>query len=176
MKLLVLFVATLFVIFTGLPVWAQDDVASINATVFPEVVSIEIPAGCESSIDYGTLSYGSVNQDPKDGPSLCVKNNGSVNENFHIAGYDMEPSDGEGIPWSLACTTGTDQYVHKFAPGDTTQGATFSCLTYSAGDNELAHDVALGGTQDFKLRIDMPTESDSYEEHTTTVNVTANAL
>jgi hypothetical protein len=114
-----------------------------------------------------------VNQDPVGNPTLCVKNNGSVNESFHIYGYDMDPSDGGGISWTLACSTGADQYVHKFALAGTTD---YNCLTYSAGDNELASSVAPDGTPEFKLRIDMPTESDSYEEHTTTVNITANAL
>lgn len=152
------------------PVWAGDTVV-ISATAFPEVVSIRIADNRPDSIVYGALPYGAVNQDPKDNPTLGVENNGSVAENFHIRGADATTSGGT---WTLSNTPGVDQYVHKFK---TIEGATFTPLTEIAGNNELVNNIALGGTQDFKLRIDMPTPGTGgpYKEYSTTVTVVANA-
>ncbi len=140
--------------------------AEITATVTPELISIKIADGYPSSVTYGTLDLGYANAAPIGNPVLRVENNGNIEENFRIRGADAIAS---GSTWTLAGAQGPKQYIHEFAP----VGGSYSVLTKNPSGDFLVNDIAKGSTQDFKLRLSMPSSTDSFGEHSTTVTVIA---
>ena len=153
-----------------LPVFASDSVG-VTATVTPEQIAVALYGSSPSSVNYGTLAYGAVDQVPQNNPYIELVNNGTVLEDFHIRGDDATTT--IGSTWVLGSSPSHDQYVHKYGVG--ASPSTWHALTTSQVDNEWANDVPVGENRDFRLRIDTPTESSSYEEHTTTVTVIATA-
>ena len=170
-KFLIILTVLVSLPFFAPPVFAANTLAIIDATITPMVISVEIPAGCATSVAYTDVPLGATSRDPDGVPVLCAKNNGSDMEDFEIRGADAESASGN--IWTLSSTKGADQYVHKYGVG--ASPSTWHALTTSQVDNEWANDVPVGENRDFRLRIDTPTESSSYEEHTTTVTVIATA-
>ena len=151
-----------------IPVVANTS-AIIDATIIPEVISVKIPDTCPSSVNYTNVPLKALSRDPDGVPTLCAENNGSGKEDFEIRGADAESVGGN--KWTLESSAGADQYAHKRAVVEGGVVGTFVSLTTTAV--EFANDIEVGGKSEFRLRIDTPTESSSYEEHTTTVTVIA---
>lgn len=138
----------------------------ITATATPELISIKIANGYPSTVDYGVLDLGYANAAPTGDPVLRVENNGNIQEDFKIKGADATTT---GSTWELSDTQGSKKYVHKFGVGSSP--STYTALNKSGA--VLVNDIDPDSTQDFKLRIEMPSSSDSYEQHSTTVTVVA---
>jgi hypothetical protein len=154
---------------TSMPIYASDE-ASVSATVTPQLVSVKIADGYPTSVDYGVISLGSVNIDPIGTPVIRVENNGTVKENLGIKGENATVGSDS---WVLSNTSGANTYVHKFAKGASPIPTDFVPLTATSTGNTLANNLLTGDTSDFKLRIDMPTTTGSYSQHTTNVVVVA---
>ncbi len=169
---LVLFTTLLGVsaIVSVVPVVAETS-AVVDATIIPKVISVKIPGTCPSSVNYTSVPLGATSRDPDGVPTLCAENNGSGKEDFEIRGADANSVGGN--KWTLESSAGVNQYVHKYAVVEGGTVGTFTPLTKNQADNEWANDVPVGEQRQFRLRMDTPTESSSYEERTTTVTVIA---
>ena len=164
-KILLVSLISVFAVVCTLPTSASDP-AEITATATPELISIKIAGGYPSSVDYGVLDLGWANAAPTGDPVLRVENNGNVQEEFKIKGADATA---EGSTWELSDVQGSKKYVHKFGVGSSP--STYTALNKTG--STLVDDINPDSTQDFKLRIEMPSSTDSYEQHSTTVTVVA---
>jgi len=91
-------------------------------------------------------------------------NNGDAAADFNIKGYDS-------VAWSLSTIdAGVNIYMHKFA----TDGGTIWTALATTDYTTLAKGISVGATQDFDLRIYMPTDTSSWA--TQDVNVTIQAV
>ena len=116
------------------------DEQTVNATVTPLVLSIELS---ETTISYGTLQAGDpeVSSTP---PFFKAFNRGSVAMDFDIKGANSNNG------WTIGNTPGEDQFVHRF-----TTGSTYTELTTSY--QALASDVAIDGDVQVYTKLTMPT-------------------
>lgn len=151
----------------------------VTATVTPQLVSVTVDV---SSVGYGTQNLSTTDNKPTGDPEITATNNGNVAENFTIKGDDATAS---GSTWTLSTTAGASAYVHKYN-ADT--GGTYpdlssvaldktgkSLSTGVSGGTSCTTTCTGGGSEAFKLRMDTPTSTSSFAEHSTTVTVVATA-
>jgi hypothetical protein len=144
--------------------------AHVSATVTLQSISVTIASGYPTSMDYGVMAPGTeaipASYTPGTYSYLRVENQGSVAEDFLIKGADA--SCGAGT-WTLAATPGVNLYSHLYGTGQSPVG--YSPLSTAA--SILGSNVAVGGTVDFKLKIQTPTSSTVYGQYSTTVSILA---
>lgn len=135
--------------------------ASVTATVTVQNVSVSVAPG---SVAYGTLGANtSAGTNPAQTQTLT--NNGNVTEDFNIRGQNS-------ASWTLAATSGTDAYVHKFCTATCgTPPTNYTALTTS--NQTLATGIAASGTQAFDLYITTPNPSTVFTQQSVDVVVTA---
>jgi hypothetical protein len=127
------------------------------------VVSVSVSDG---AISYGTLSANSTKSTCTSelNDAQIVTNNGNTNENFLIRGQNS-------ANWTLATTTGSNQYVHKFLNG--------ACSTFSGGtaltttDQSFVTGISPNGTTTLNLQINTPSQSTVYTQQSVDVTITA---
>ena len=173
-KFLVILTVLVSLSFLVLPTFASDSVG-VTATVTPEQIAVALYGSSPSSVNYGTLAYGAVDQVPQNNPYIELVNNGTVLEDFHIRGDDATTT--IGSTWTLDSSPGHDQYVHKFGRGQTP--TEYFSLTKSTTDYMIhgAAGVAVNSREGFKLRLSMPTSASEQTNnpYTTTVTIVATA-
>jgi len=132
----------------------------ICATVTP-VVSVTVSNGV---VSYGTLAANTSQDTTASGlnNTQIATNGGNIAEDFNIKGQNT------ACPWTLAATSGSNQYIHKFSINS---GSSYTALTtnYQA----LATAVVASGTQSFDLRITTPTSSSCFTQQSTDVVIQA---
>jgi hypothetical protein len=152
----------------------QSGQAQVSATVTFQVISVSvgIPSGYPTSVDYGPLrpdiEAAPASYSPATYSYLRVVNSGNVAEHFLIKGANAT-SPGEGT-WTLADTPGVNQYVHLYGTEQAPGG--YTALSSTDGSN-LAANVAVGEGQDFNLKIHTPTGSTVQGQYSTTVTIVA---
>jgi len=156
-------VSVLAVLFV-LPVSALDqDQEPITVTVTPKLVSLTIS---DTSVSYGVVSLGVGKTAPSDHP-ITVTNSGNVTEDFDIEGDSATTTGGS---WGLVSGSPVaNQFKHSFALGPAFDS--FTALTTGFGN--FVDGVAASGTQDFKLKIEMPSSTSVYGQYTTKVELLA---
>lgn len=134
-------------------------------TAVAAVVSVSVADG---SVSYGTIAAGTSKDTTASGlnDTQTATNNGNVNENFNIKTSNATG----GTQWTLGATPGTDVFVHEFS---TNGGASWTALTTADSYQALATGIAASGTQNFDLRITVPSTSSDYQQKTITVTVQA---
>lgn len=137
--------------------------ANITATwTTGSTISVVVVDG---TVSYGTVALGASEDTTASGLNDIqhAVNNGTGTQNFNIKGQNAT---GGGCTWTLASSAGSDQYVHEFS---TNGGTDWVALTTSY--RLLASGVAVNGTQDFDLRITLPTSSVCYNQQNVDVTV-----
>jgi myosin-crossreactive antigen len=160
------FVVSLIVFLLVLvPIVNAADEVSLSATVTVQNISVTVTDG---SITYGTLSTSGTANTTATGvdDSQTATNNGNVTEDFDIKGADT-------AAWSLAGSAGSENYAHNFCTSDCDGDPSWTALTTSY--QALATSVSTSGTQEFDLRINVPTSTSTYTEQTAQVWVLASA-
>ena len=152
-----------------LPGVRAADTDTVEATVKVQHISINISS--DGSIDYGALAVGtSATTATGDGDNIddtqTATNDGNVTEDFDIKGQDT-------ASWALDTTTGADQYVHEFCTSNCDSSPTWTPLTTSY--DTLATGIGASNTQDFDLRIQVPTSTTDYNAQSVDVTVLATA-
>jgi hypothetical protein len=149
--------------------------AVISATVTLEGISISvsIPEGYPTAVDYGAMMLGAeavpVDYIPDTYSYLRVENTGNVAEDLLIRGADATCG---SATWVLAPAPGVEEYSHLYGLGQAPRS--YSALSTSA--SALASNVTAGGTVDFNLKIQTPTSSPVYGVYSTTVTILAVAV
>lgn len=96
-------------------------------------------------------------------------NDGNVTETFNIKGQNTV------CPWTLASSSGSDQYVHQFC-NDTDLDCSSPPTNYTAlttSYQALDTGIAQSGTVNFQLRITVPTSTNCYTQQSVDVTIQA---
>ena len=160
MKSLIASIAILALVGLVVGVVAQAQEAAVTATVTVQNVTISVDDGV---VEYGTLASNTSKDTLTLTDTQTVTNNGNVNVDLDIRGQDSNN-------WTLAGTTGTDQYIHKFS---TNSFSTSSALTTS--NQPLTTGIVPTGTQDFDLQITTPNPSTVFDSQSVNITVVATA-
>ena len=126
----------------------------------PPLVSVIISP---ASVDFGTLALGQESQHPD---SISVTNNGSVVEDVDIKGSNATYG---GNTWTLSDEdNGGDQYMLKISKDG------FANITnLSSVYKDYTASLTVSTTQDFRVRILMPTTTSAYGAYTANIYVLA---
>lgn len=145
------------------------DNAAVTATVTVQNISLTLS---QASFDYGTMPANTASSTLTlfGGAGIVATNNGNVNQDFDINGANT-------ADWTLAGTTGSDQYIHQFCNDTDNDCATpptsYTALTTSPALLDAA--VAAAGTTAFQLRLTAPNPSTVYTQQSAAVTITASA-
>jgi hypothetical protein len=150
----------------------EEGIAQVSATVTlePYLISVRIAEGYPTAVDYGAMLPNTETEPtayiPDTYSYLRVENDGNVAADLLIRGANATCETGT---WILAATPGPDQYSHLYGLGQTPGSySPLSTLTSVLGTN-----VTVGGTVDFNVKIQTPTNSTVYGQYSTTVTVLA---
>ncbi|MDD5720830.1 MAG: hypothetical protein PHT16_00050 [Candidatus Pacebacteria bacterium] len=129
-------------------------------TTLAAVVSVTISSN--GTISYGALPAGTSKSTIQLGTTPVAKNDGNVTETFNIKGQNT------ACPWTLATSTGSEQYKHEFS---TNGGTGWTALTTSY--QTLVTGVVANSTQNTDLRITVPTATNCYTSQSADVIIQA---
>ncbi len=137
------------------------DSSTCNSFTTANSVIISIAITSSGIISYGTLL---TNTSSSTVPAYTqtAQNDGNGTEVFNIKGQNT------ACPWTLAATTGTDQYIQKFS---TDGGSIWTPLTTTY--QTLATGIAANGVQNFDLQITTPASTSCYTQQSVGVTVQA---
>ncbi|MDD5749959.1 MAG: hypothetical protein PHO91_04280 [Patescibacteria group bacterium] len=142
---------------------------SVTATVTAQNIAISLS---QTSFDYGIVPNNTASSTLAlfSGAGIVATNDGNINQDFDINGANT-------ADWTLAGSTGSDQYVHQFCNDTDNNCATpptnYSALTTSPA--ALKTSISPSGTCAFQLRITTPNPSTVYTQQSASVTVTASA-
>ena len=137
-------------------VFAAEE-ATVTATVTAENLSVHVDDG---SVAYGTLAL-SASANTVGTDTQFASNSGNVTEDINIRGTNT-------VAWTLASAIASNVYTHEFS---TNAGALY--LFMSTSQQEFADAVAANSSQQFDLRITVPSSTSSGAQQSADVTVTA---
>jgi hypothetical protein len=163
------FVAVAFFLMAILSFWLKKPVdaastATVTATVTLENLSVSVSDG---TISYGTMSTNTskstIASDLND--VQTATNDGNIVTDLNIRGQNS-------TAWTLAASSGTNQYVHRFCTSSCGSPPTsFTALTTNY--QTLSDDLGASSTQTFHLQITTPTSTSSFTQQSVDVIVQA---
>ena len=143
---------------------------SATVTLEPYLISVTIAEGYPTAVEYGAMLPNTEAEPtayiPDTYSYLRVENDGNVAADLLIKGANATCGTGT---WILAATPGPNQYTHLYGLGQTP--GSYSPLSTST--SVLGTNVTVGGTVDFNVKIQTPTDSTVYGQYSTTVTVLA---
>lgn len=130
------------------------------------VISISITS--DGTVSYGIIAASASKNTTASGlnDTQTAQNGSTIAENFNIKTSNATG----GTQWTLGATPGTDVFVHEFS---TNGGVGWTAFTTADSYQTLATGIAASGTQNFDLRITVPSTSSDYQQKTITVTVQA---
>jgi hypothetical protein len=149
-----------------------EHTAQVSATVTLQgyLISVAIAEGYPTAVEYGVMLPNTeavpTAYIPDTYAYLRVENTGNVAEDLLIKGANAVCDEGT---WVLAASPGSDQYSHFYGLGQTPGGYT----TLDILAKNFSSNVTVGGTVDFNVKIQTPTNSTVYGQYATTVTVLA---
>lgn len=136
---------------------------AVNVTA-PPIYSVAIsPAG---DISYGIIEAGQSKSTIDVSATKTAENDGNTTENLNIKTSNATG----GTGWTLGYPAATNVFVYEFS---TNSGGNWTRFNTTDVYQTLAIGIAAAGTQDFDLRITVPTNSDSVEK---TIIITVQAV
>jgi hypothetical protein len=142
-----------------IPLVMGDGTEVISCTVTAGVYSVSLN---RSTVTYGNMAEGENQTDPQG--AINATNDAGIPEDIMIRGRNATAASGE---WVLAGTPGVDQYRHTFNDGGEENLTT---------DNQmLVESIPNGDSQEFTLKIYVPTTISISGTYTTDVTVVATA-
>ncbi len=165
------FVITSLLVITGMMIGVLGNAAAtadVSATVTAQNVSVTVSDG---TIAYGTVSVGSSASTTLAGSGLndnqTATNNGNINQAFNIIGVDT-------ASWELGTSPASETYTHYFCNTLACEsGPTWTEFNEDSYTTLSSSTVPANGTQDFDLRIEMPSATAVFTEQTVDVTVQA---
>lgn len=130
------------------------------------VISISITS--DGTVSYGIIVAGASKNTTAGGlnDTQTAQNGSTIAENFNIKTSNATG----GTQWTLGATPGIDIFVHEFS---TNGGTGWTTFTTADSYQSLATGVAASGTQNFDLKITVPSSTTDYQQKTITVTVQA---
>lgn len=138
-----------------------DGLGSIQSFTTSACTVISITLTSSGTVSYGALPAG-ISSSTVSAYTQTAKNDGTGSEAFNIKGQNT------ACPWTLAGTSGTDQYVHEFS---TNGGSSWTALTTTY--QTLATGIAANGTQNFDLRLTVPSSTACFTQQSADVTIQA---
>jgi len=135
------------------------------AALSSSVPAVSITLTTDGLVEFGTVGLGATVDSSSDVQTISV-GTGPVNLDVKSTIF----SDGSNI-WALGSNNGIDQVKWEFAPDISTWSTFFTPDTLY----DLANNVTEGATQDLYLRLTLPNESSSSNQHSATVTIIATA-
>lgn len=132
----------------------------------PVIVAISITT--DGAVSYGLLPAGN-NKDTTAAQlndTQTGRNDGTGTETFNIKTSNATG----GTQWTLGSSAGSDIFVHEFS---TNGGGVWTKFTTPDSYQTLATGIAASGTQNFDLRVTVPTVTTDYQQKSITVTVQA---
>jgi hypothetical protein len=169
-----LFYSILFVILVSsmvvIVVQAQTDTVTATVTVSSVSVSLD-----NSSFAHGTMSSNTASSTLGlwAGAGITATNDGNVAEDFDINGADSTG----GTGWTLAGTTASDQYIHKYC-NDTDDDCLSPPTNYTVLTTSPAAvwtSVSTSGTRVFQLELTTANPDTTVVQQSAVVTITASA-
>lgn len=167
-KNLFVFLLLLVSFFWAVKLIKAAEEASVAATVSAVSLSVSVADG---SVSYGTLSVGSsattaINDGDALTDSQAAVNIGSTDQKISVRGQNSSPDN-----WTLAAAPAGETYSHDFCTSDC--DGTPSWTDLSTGNQALVASLGVGATQNFDLRLRMPTSTTHYDPQTISVTIQA---
>lgn len=136
--------------------------SALSNAITVGVISIRITTS--GTVSYGTLALNTSKDTTASGlnNTQTAQNPSTIAEDFTIKGQNTS------CPWTLAASSGTNQYVESFS---TNNGSIWTPLTTSY--QSLATNIAASGTQNFDLKITTPTSTSCLTQQSVDVTVQA---
>jgi len=128
------------------------------------VVSVTITT--DGTVTYGIVPTSSNKSTIDLSDTQTAQNDGNVTETFNIKTSNATG----GTSWSLGSTPGTNVFVHEFSINS---GSNWTKFNTADEYQQLATGITPEDTQDFDLRITVPSESSDYQEKTITITIQA---
>jgi uncharacterized protein (TIGR02145 family) len=130
------------------------------------IISITINDGI---ISYGTLAAGNSKSTINLSDTQTLTNTSNVVADINIKGFNTS------CPWTLASTTGNNQYVHNFckATDVSCSSPPTNYTALSTSYKTLYNNVAVNGTRNLDLQIIAPTESSCYNSQSASITIQA---
>lgn len=137
-----------------------------GTTSVATVVSVILTT--DGTVSYGILPAGTSKDTTASGlnDTQTAQNNGNVTENFNIKTSNATG----GTQWTIGAAPSSDVFVHEFS---TNGGGAWTKFTVADSYQALATGIAASGTQNFDLKITVPSSSSDYQQKTITVTVQA---
>ena len=143
-----------------------------QATVFAQTVTLTATVTTQNisvSVSPGSISWGTLGQNTASSTnpafSQTATNGGNIAEDFNIRGQNS-------ADWTLAATTGTNQYVESYCTTACTAAPTnFSALTTNY--QTLKTNVSASGTQRFDVYLVTPNPSTSFTQQSVDITLQA---
>ena len=143
------------------------DTAAVTATVTARNVSVSVADG---TVAYGNIALSGTASTSSDGldDTQIATANGNVSETLNIIGTDS-------ATWTLETAIGSDQYTHHFCNTLACDSApTWTEIQQAAYTTMSSATVATStGTQNFDLKVTVPSSSSSYTSQSVDVTVQA---
>lgn len=154
---------------TGFQVGANNSINAGGGTyryvawrdVPPTVISLTITS--DGVVSYGTVAAGTSRSTIDVSDTQTVANDGNVAEDINI-------KTDEPAGWALGSSAGVDIFAHEFS---TTSGSSWTLFTAANSYQALITNMAASDTQNFDLRLTMPTQSTSDTQKSITVTLQA---
>lgn len=154
------------VLWWGVKLVKAAEESTVTATVTAQNLSVSVS---DASISYGSLGVGtSASTAINDGDSLSdsqdAVNIGNLAEKFNIRGQDS-------TAWTLGANPASETYSHDFCTSSCDASPAWTALTTSNAD--LVASIGVGSTQNFDLRIRMPSSTATFTSQTVSAVVQA---
>ncbi|MFH1970768.1 MAG: hypothetical protein ABIJ05_00065 [Patescibacteria group bacterium] len=149
----------------------DNDETSLSAegqgTTTTATISITITSTDNNPFDYGIVALSGTKSTVDLSKTQTAQNTGNVPENFKIKTSNATG----GTQWTLGASAGSDIFVHEYSQS----GGTWYKFTTpgSYETTSLVSNIAVNGTQDFDLRITLPSITTDYQQKSITVTLMA---
>ncbi len=154
------------VLWWGVKLVKAAEESTVTATVTAQSLSVSV---ADASISYGSLGVGaSATTAINDGDSLTdsqdAVNIGNISEKINIRGLDS-------AAWTLGTNPASEIYSHDFCTSSCDASPSWAYMTTS--NQTLVASIGIGATQNFDLRIRMPSSTSTYTSQTVSATVQA---
>lgn len=140
-----------------------------NAALLSVSSAVSITITTDGITEFGILGLG----DTQDTTGSGTGDVQTVRVDAGPANLDIKSSNfiAGGNTWTLGAANGSEQVLWEFSA----DGSTWNIFTDANTPYNLANNVATSNTQDFYLRLTMPTDTASANQHSATVTIVATA-
>jgi hypothetical protein len=152
--------------------YSQNGAVPTNSpfSVTGVIISVTITSTANNPFDYGIVALSGTKSTVDLSKTQTAQNNGNIPENFKIKTSNATG----GTQWTLGSSPGSNVFVHEYSTNSGGAWTKFTTAdTYET--TPLVTNVAVSGTQNFDLRITLPSGTTDYQQKAVTITLMAEA-